>query len=48
MAQHVEQLERRIARLDQHLLEGLHPWGAGQYSELRAKRSIPLLNQQSA
>lgn len=35
--QHIEQLEQRIARLDQYLLEGLQPWQA----QLKLLQTIP-------
>jgi len=39
--QHIEQLEQRIARLDQYLLDGLHPWQA----QLNLLQTIPGIDQ---
>lgn len=39
--QHIEQLEQRIARMDQYLLEGLQPWQA----QLNLLQTIPGIDQ---
>ena len=42
--QHIEQLEQRIARLDQYLLEGLWPW----QPQLELLQTLPGIDEQGA
>lgn len=42
--QHIEQIEQRVARLDQYLLEGLRPWQA----QLRLLQTLPGIDEQGA
>ncbi|MFY7865665.1 IS110 family transposase [Roseateles sp.] len=42
--QHIEQIEQRIARLDQYLLEGLRPWQA----QLKLLQTLPGIDEQGA
>jgi transposase len=42
--QHIEQLEQRVARLDQYLLEGLRPWQA----QLKLLQTLPGIDEQGA
>jgi len=42
--QHIEQIEQRIARLDQYLLEGLQPW----QPQLKLLQTLPGIDEQGA
>lgn len=44
ITQHIEQIEQRIARLDQYLLEGLRPW----QPQLQLLQTIPGIDEQGA
>ncbi|GAB2750164.1 hypothetical protein GCM10027019_31170 [Melaminivora jejuensis] len=42
--QHIEQIEQRIARMDQYLLQGLRPW----QPQLRLLQTLPGIDEQGA
>ena len=44
ITQHIEQIEQRIARLDQYLLDGLRPW----QPQLKLLQTIPGIDEQGA
>ena len=44
IVQHIEQIERRIARMDQYLLQGLQPW----QPQLRLLQTLPGIDEQGA
>jgi transposase len=44
ITQHIEQIEQRIARLDQYLLDGLRPW----QPQLKQLQTIPGIDEQGA
>jgi transposase len=44
IVQHIEQIEQRIARMDQYLLQGLQPW----QPQLRLLQTLPGIDEQGA